>query len=241
MPTLSVVIPTYDEAPLVADAVRCAAAIGDEVVVVDGGSADGTADVARAARARVVRSAKGRGVQLRAGAQAARGDVLLFLHADARLAPSARRAILDALADPQVVGGAFYIRFLPRSWFTRFLEPFNDLRRRVTRRYYGDTALFVRRDAYWRLGGHRPWPVMHDYEFSGRMERSGPCAYVTEPCVWASARRFAGRELRVFATWVSIQLLYWLFVPPRWLGRLYPDVRGGSPQRFVALARRCTG
>lgn len=102
--------------------------------MVDGGSADGTAEIARAAGARVVVAEKGRGPPLRAGVGAAQSEALLFLHADVRLPPSARDAILAALTDPETVAGAFHIRFRPASWFTRLLEPANNLRRRLTRR-----------------------------------------------------------------------------------------------------------
>lgn len=193
--------------------------------MVDAGSPDGTARVAEEAGARVVRAEKGRGPQLRAGAEAATGEVLLFLHADVRIAASARDAILDALADPAVPGGAFFIRFLPRSWFTRVLEPGNDLRRRITRRSYGDTGVFVRGAVYRALGGHRPWKVMHDDAFSGRLEGAGRAVYIRDPCIWASARRFRGRELRTFLTWLAIQTLYRFGVPPERLSRLYPDLR----------------
>lgn len=236
---LSIVIPAWNEAPLIADAVACAQAIADEVIVADARSPDRTAEEAAGAGAIVVQAErKGRGPQLLAGAAAATGDVLLFLHADARLPPRARRAIEDALASPRCPGGAFYIRFLPRSWFTRALEPANDLRRAITRRYYGDTGVFVRASVYRELGGHRPWRVMHDYEFSGRLEAAGPCAYIRDPCIWADSRRFEGREIRTLLNWILVQSLYRIGVPPILLGPLYPDVRGYQPQRFIALARR---
>ncbi|HEV7254753.1 MAG TPA: glycosyltransferase [Mesorhizobium sp.] len=240
LPSLSVVIVTWNEAPLIVDAVRAARAVGDEVIVAEGGSTDGTAETARAEGCEVVMAPKGRGPQLQAGASAARGEVLLFLHADARLAPAARAAILDALSDPEVVGGAFYVRFLPQSWFTGLLEPMNSLRRQATKRYYGDTGLFVRASVYRALGGHKPWPVMHDYEFSGRMEKAGRCVYIREPPIWASTRRFRRRELRTLFRWLAIQSLYRMGVSPYLLGRFYPDVRGDA-ERFIAQARERIG
>lgn len=237
MPSLSILIPAWNEAPLIADAVRCAQAIGEEVIVVDGGSPDGTADITRTAGATVLQAPKGRGPQLRAGAAAAAGDVLLVLHADARLPALARDAILGALADPEVIGGNFLNRFLPESWFTRILEPVNDRRRRRTRRYYGDSGIFVRRAVHERLGGFAPYPIMHDYAFSAAMERAGRCVYVREPCLYASARRFQGRELRTALAWLAIQSLFPRGVSPHRLARAYPDVRGGDPERFMALCR----
>jgi rSAM/selenodomain-associated transferase 2 len=231
-PFLTVIIPAWNEAPLIADCVRNAS-LGDEVIVVDGGSTDATAEVAGAAGARVLVTEKGRGPQLRVGGDAAQGDVLLFLHADARLPGTARHAVMKALADPEMIGGNFLIRFLPASWFTRLLEPSNDIRRRVTRRFYGDSAIFIRRSAYRRIGGFQPWPLMHDYAFSKEMQKAGRCAYIRVPCVFASARRFRGKELRTLALWLAIQALYLVGVPPRRLSRYYPDIRGDNPAAFV--------
>jgi rSAM/selenodomain-associated transferase 2 len=236
-PALSVVIPTWCEAPLVADAVGSAARIADQVIVADGGSPDGTAEAARAAGAELVIARKGRGPQLNAGTERARGEVLLFLHADARLPPRARGAILQAMSAGDVVGGGFFIRFVPRSWFTGLLEPANDLRRRVTRRYYGDAGIFVRAASFRALGGFRPWPLMHDLEFSGRMERAGRCVYLRDPSVVASARRFEGREIATLMLWLRLQALYRIGVSPHRLAASYPDIRGGDPERFIAETR----
>ena len=233
-PLLSVVIPTWNEEPLIADAVARASLIGDEVIVADGGSSDRTVERAKAAGATVVTSAKGRGIQLHSGALRAAGQVLLFLDADARLPIRARDAILKAVQERGAIGGGFFIRFLPQSWFTRILEPSNGVRRHVTSAYYEDTGIFVKADSYRELGGFRPWPIMHDYEFSRRMERAGPCAYIRDPPVYASARRFQGCELRTLRTWLTIQSLYRLGVPPERLARLYPDVRSPHPEEFLA-------
>jgi rSAM/selenodomain-associated transferase 2 len=218
---LSVIIPTWCEAELIGEAVRAAARVGDEVVVADANSPDGTAAIARAAGARVVRAPRGRGPQLHAGALCARGDVLLFLHADARLPGSARSAIERALHDPRVDGGNFLLRFIPDGLWSRFFSWANDLRRRWMRIYYGDSALFLRRRAYMALGGFRPLPIMEDYELVRRLERVARTAYLREVQVTASARRFAHAPVRTLALWFIVQSLYMLGTSPRLLARLY--------------------
>jgi len=227
--SISVVIPAWREAEAIEGAVRAALGVGDEVLVVDAGSPDGTAERARGAGARVIEAPRGRGPQLDAGARAARGDVLLFLHADARLPPAARGAVLEALAAPEVLGGNFLLRFEPASPGARVLGWLNDARRRRLRIYYGDSALFLRRDAYARLGGFRPLPILEDHELIQRLERMGPTAYIRHVEVTASARRFEGALGRTVLVWVVVQGLYSLGVPAERLARLYRDIRRAPP------------
>jgi rSAM/selenodomain-associated transferase 2 len=222
---LSAVIPTWCEAGDVSAAVRAALRVADEVIVADADSHDGTADLARRAGARVVTAPKGRGRQLHAGALASRGACMLFLHADARLPPEARGAIERALADPEVVGGNFLLRFEPPGPAARLFAAINDVRRRWLGIYYGDSAIFVRRALYDRIGGFRPLPILEDYDLCRRLEREGPTAYVRDVEVIASARRFDGAVARTVAGWALIQSLYALGVPAERLGRLYRDER----------------
>jgi rSAM/selenodomain-associated transferase 2 len=223
--TLSAIIPAFCEAERIARAVRGAAAIGDEVIVVDGGSRDGTAERAAAAGARVVTAPKGRGSQLHEGARAARGDTLLFLHADAWLPPAARDAIARVLSDDAVAGGNFHLRFLPATRAARLFTWANDARRRWLRVYYGDSALFVRRAVYERLGGFAPLPILEDYEFVRRLERRERTAYVRDVTVEVSARRFQDAPLRALGAWAAIHALYAAGVPAERLAGMYGDAR----------------
>jgi rSAM/selenodomain-associated transferase 2 len=190
-PTLSVVILALNEEPFVASAVR---SVRDdaEVIVVDGGSADGTGAEAAAAGATVIASERGRGAQLAAGARAAGGEWLVFLHADTRL----EAGWADALRTlpPRVVGGAFRFALDPSRPAYRWLEAGVALRCRLFRLPYGDQGLFARREAYSRIGGFRPLPLMEDVDFVRRLRRAGPLAF---PAVRAftSARRFERRGM----------------------------------------------
>ena len=226
---LAIVIPVLDEAeriaPLLAEVVALAGVT--DVVVVDGGSRDDTVARARGfAGVRVVLAARGRGQQLQAGATAARGDVLLFLHADVRLPSGAGGWIEQALSEPDVVAGAFRIRTVndgAPTWVDRFLW-FADVRARYTRYPYGDQAMFVRRTALERVGGVPLQPLMEDLELSRRLRRIG--RIVTVPAtVTVSGRRFVQRPLRsTVVLWVLPQL-YRAGVSPERLVRLYGTSR----------------
>lgn len=224
----SVVIPTLEEAAQVAAVIanaRAALGVGAEVVLVDGGSQDGTADLGRDAGADVVLVERGgRAAQLDAGARASRGDPIVFLHADSRLPPGARHALAAACADPGVVGGNFALRFDGGDRFSALLTRIYAVQRRAGF-YYGDSTVWCRRAAFDALGGHRPLPIMDDYDFVRRLEALGPTRCLPGPAT-TSARRWkrAGIARTVLSWWV-IRWLYLAGVPAERLARLYRRVR----------------
>ncbi len=222
---ISVIIPCWNEAAVIATTIASARLIADEVIVADAESVDGTAAIAKRAGATVIHATRGRGAQLAAGAVAARGDTLLFLHADAQLPSSARSAIERALSDPAVGGGNFKLRFEPADLWARVFARLNHERRRWLRIYYGDSGVFVRRDVYDAIGGFRPLPIMEDHDFVQRLERASRTVYITDLEVAVSARRFAARPLRTLAIWTVIQTLASSGVSPHRLARLYADIR----------------
>lgn len=224
MPRISVVIPTLREASTIAGAVRSAFDAGAaEVIVADGRSDDGTAAHAIDAGARVTIAPRGRGLQLNAGAALASGDVLCFVHADVRLPADAAAQIAAALEDADVVGGNFRVRF-GSSGHGRFLAAFYHVIRRL-RLFYGDSVIWVRRDAFERAGGFPPYPLMEDLAFVHRLMALGRVAYLDGP-VEASPRRWVeGGLARTWASWVVIQTLYFYRVPPSLLARLYRHIR----------------
>jgi len=225
---ISVIIPALNEAKNLPGVLTALAEDGvkAEIIVVDGGSGDGTPDIARRAGVQVIMSAPGRGEQLRAGADVATGDVLWFLHADSRVSVGALIALADALAAaPEAVGGNFRLLFDGDNSFSRWLDEFY-ARIRAKGVYYGDSGVFVRRSAYKALGGIRRLALMEDYEFNRRLERLGPTLCVGEPPLVTSSRRFEGRRKWAIITgWLVIHGLFYMGVSDRWLAKLYNSTR----------------
>jgi rSAM/selenodomain-associated transferase 2 len=189
---LAVVIPALDEADWIAGAVTSATADGVEVVVVDGGSRDDTADRAVAAGARVVRSESGRARQIQAGVDASTGSILLILHADTRLVPGYAEAIRRALQDPGVIGGAFRFQFDRgdgQAAALRFIEWGARLRVAAFGLPYGDQALFMRRSVLAKVGGIPQVPIMEDLDLVAALRREGRLAAISLPAT-TSARRY---------------------------------------------------
>jgi rSAM/selenodomain-associated transferase 2/rSAM/selenodomain-associated transferase 1 len=223
-PLVSVVVPVLDEAAALPGLLDHLAALEGrfEVVVADGGSRDGTRELAAAhpSAPRVLEVRGGRAAQMNAGAAEARGDTLLFLHADTRLPPDAHRSLVSSSAD----GGNFALRFDGGDRFSRVLGAWYALQRRLGV-YYGDSAIWLRRSAFESLGGFRPLPIMDDYDLARRLERGFRTACLPGPAV-TSARRW--RALGVPRTVFSWVLIRWLFVAgvaPEHLARLYRRVR----------------
>jgi rSAM/selenodomain-associated transferase 2 len=217
MALLSVIIPTLNEAATLPHTIphtlRAASGAELELIVADCRSGDGTASIAKGLGATVACDvATCRADALNAGAAAARGGTLLFLHADTILPEGYPRLVGRALADPSVVGGAFDWEFGPHPLETRLdrgclhaITIVNRLRFRWTSNFYGDQAIFVRREVFDRLGGFPEVRLMEDVRFCQKMKHAGRTA-ILRPPVYTSPRRFILRGvLRQFA--VDLTLL----------------------------------
>jgi rSAM/selenodomain-associated transferase 2 len=168
---LSVVIPTLNAAPTFQ---ACLDALGqmEDLVVADGGSGDGTAAIAETAGARVVQAPRGRGLQLAAGAEAARGDWLLFLHADTRLSGAWRSEVEAHTRRAYDKAACFRLRLDDAAWQARLVERAVALRVKLLRLPYGDQGLLIPRTLYDELGGFRPLPLMEDVDLVRRIGRA---------------------------------------------------------------------
>jgi rSAM/selenodomain-associated transferase 2 len=221
---ISIIIPTLNEAgklPGLLAALRNEPA-ESEIVIVDGGSCDGTVEIALSHGLCVLQASRGRGNQLCAGAGRARGDILLFLHADSIFPAGGLQRIDETLsADPGLIGGNFRLVFDGGSGFSRWLTGFYTQIRWLGF-YYGDSGIFVRRRVYDALGGFRPMAVMEDWDFVRRLERFGRTCCIAEPALITSSRRFEGRQpAEIIYGWVKLHFLYWLGVSPDRLAEIY--------------------
>jgi len=227
---ISVVIPTYNaEATLGPTLTALVRAVVDgtvqEAILVDGGSTDGTCAIADAAGTRLIRSKLGRGTQLRAGAATARGDWLLFLHADTVLEPGwaeEAEAFMERVAKGRRTQAAAAFRFAldDDGTLPRMLESLVALRCFLFALPYGDQGLLISRRLYGELGGFRPIPLMEDVDLVRRLKRRQLVMLQSRAMTSGIRYRREGYVARSLLN-LSCMLLYFLRVPTSVLARLY--------------------
>lgn len=226
VPSVSVIVPTLNEEGALAATLERVRQPGvQELIVVDGGSSDTTPLIAARYANLVVSASRGRAAQMNTGAARARGDILLFLHADTLVPEGFANAILAACADPNVIGGRFDVNLEPSSPLIRLTGELINRRSRLTRINTGDQAIFIRRQVFEELRGYADIPLMEDIDLSRRMKRAGRIACLRER-VTTSARRWQknGVVRTILLMW-SLRVLYFFGVSPARLQRVYRNTR----------------
>jgi rSAM/selenodomain-associated transferase 2 len=229
--TISVIIPTLNEETSLPRTLAClSAAAPTEIIIVDGGSTDGTLGLAqefcaRTANARVITAPRGRARQMNEGAKATRADILLFLHADTQLPAQAGQIVESALVKRAAVGGRFNVRFDHPSAWGRVISSLMNRRSRWTGIATGDQAQFVRRQVFELLGGFSEIPLMEDIEFSGRLQQAGRTVALRDTVVTSFRRWDTQGPLRTILLMWTLRFLYWSGVSPHRLQKFYDAIR----------------
>lgn len=225
----SVIVPTLNEAALIVGFLTHLRerAPGAEIIVVDGGSHDNTAALTLGQADHVLRSPPGRARQMNAGAAVASGDILWFLHADSLLPPDPLGSIVQALADPKVVGGCFRLRFPRQQWIYRVSDRLGNVAVDLFQIALGDHGIFCRQAAFVQVGGYPDVPLMEDAELYRTLRRNGKRMRQLPSAIVSSPRRYEqSGPVRTTAFYLVILLLYLAKV---------------RPENLLVIHRRLTG
>ncbi|MFN6482009.1 MULTISPECIES: TIGR04283 family arsenosugar biosynthesis glycosyltransferase [unclassified Nostoc] len=221
---ISIIIPAINEAGNIQKAIATTqASTNIEVIIVDGGSSDDTVTIAQSLNVKVISSSPGRAVQMNAGALAASGEILLFLHADTRLPMGFDEMIRTALQQPGIVAGAFKLRIDASLFSLRWVEWGVNVRSHFYQMPYGDQAIFLTKEVFQKIGSFPELPIMEDFELMRRLKRIGRVVIIPTPVV-TSARRWLQKG--VFKTTLLNQIV------------IIAYLLGVSPERICSWYRR---
>lgn len=241
-PKISIIIPVLNEAAIIATTLQQIRtnispenqdSHSLEIIVVDGGSQDRTREIAQSLGVQVMATAPGRAEQMNAGAKRARGEILLFLHADTKLPPRFDQILLAQLKDPAVIAGAFELGIDGQGWGLRAIEMGVKWRSRWLSLPYGDQGIYLRSQVFHLLGGFAQLPIMEDFEIMGRLKKLGKIA-IAPVAVRTSARRW--QKLGIVKTTLINQLMiigYYLGVSPDRLAKWYRGNREIRPNQNI--------
>ena len=226
-PTISIVIPVYNEAKVLPHAFEMIHALSlseDEVVFVDGGSTDATQRLIQAEGFTCFKSSLGRARQMNHGAHVANSEIILFLHADTSLYSSNLSSIRKAYTEG-FRSGRFNVKLEPSSISSCFISFFINIRSKWSKISTGDQAMFVRRDIFESLGGFKDIPLMEDIELSKRLKKLGKVACLTNKVATSSRRWEQNGLIRTVLLMWKLRFLYWIGVSPEKLAKMYRDTR----------------
>ena len=225
-PNFSIIVPVHHEAERINDLIGHLRQLdpekSSEIIVVDGASEKDTLQAIHDDRITKISFEKGRARQMNAGAFAAKGDILIFLHADTELPLSAMKRMNEFINRNEYVGGAFDLGIKSEKLIYRAIAFLGSLRSHLNRIPYGDQAIFIRRDYFNEIGGYKDIPLMEDVELMRRMKRSGKKIFIFHDRVMTSPRRWEeeGLVYCILRNW-TLQILYFLGVSPHKLVKFY--------------------
>jgi len=220
----SIIMPVLNEARGLGEVLQHLQAVreqGAELLLVDGGSSDASAVVAAAYCDQVLSATRGRAAQMNAGAAAASGDLLIFLHADTRLPVDALHSIVQGMGAVNAAWGRFDVRLSGPQWRLRVVEQMMNWRSRYSGMATGDQAIFVRREVFERIGGFPPLPLMEDLALSKRLRREGRPLCLRGPVITSSRRWEQQGILRTVLLMWRLRLAWLLGADAASLARRY--------------------
>ena len=223
MPCLSIIMPVLDEAKEIADALAALSPLrarGAEIIVVDGGSRDGTPDLARALADRLVVAPRGRAAQMNAGARVAQGDVFVFLHVDTRLPANADRLVFEGLRSGSV-WGRFDVSIAGENMLLPVIAAFMNWRSRLTGIATGDQAIFVSREAFAQVGGFPEIALLEDITLTARLKHVSRPINLREHVTTSGRRWEQHGVVRTTLLMWRLRLAYFLGADPTRLARRY--------------------
>ena len=222
----SIIVPAFHEGGNINDLIECLNRLDSdkniEVIIVDGAQEKDTLEAIHSSHVIKISSEKGRAKQMNTGASIARGEILIFLHADTELPIHALEKIHSILERKEYVGGAFDLGIKSSKFIFRVIEKLASWRSRLNRIPFGDQAIFMRREYFDRIGGYKEIPLMEDMELMGRIKKSGNKIWIFYDRVMTSPRRWE-KEGVIYCTlrnW-TLQALYLLGISPHKLAIFY--------------------
>ncbi|MFO1444215.1 TIGR04283 family arsenosugar biosynthesis glycosyltransferase [Bacillus sp. Bva_UNVM-123] len=224
---ISIIIPVLNEEKTILETLTNIQTLqgAKEIIVVDGGSKDRTVEIAKENAVSVIHSSQGRAKQMNAGAMAANGTILWFVHSDSKLDHNSINAIEEAI-EQGYIGGCFQLYFY--DWETRFMKYVADAsnrRAKYLQLIFGDQGIFMRKEIFEKLDGYKNMELMEDWDLSRRIHKLGKMKLLNEK-IGTSARRFKkDGQLKTLLKMHKIKLLYILGAPVDKLSRMYREVR----------------
>lgn len=223
---ISVIVPIYNEEKILAKNSLHFQALSHkaELIFVDGGSLDKSRQIAKK-YGQVLMTKKGRACQLNYGAGYAQEDIVLFLHADTVIVQDTLMSIEDAVRNKSYIGGCLTQRIDKESFAYRLIESFGNIRARVTKVFYGDQGIFIRKDIFSKMSGFPEVPIMEDVIFTKNLRRQGETTVIPDRIIVSPRRWDKAGIVKTMFLYTLIDILFWLRFPLDKIKKLYDDSR----------------